>query len=79
MNFRTGFAVACLSLSTASCYTWTQPNPEPNADVSDLKRLVKAREQESFVSIPPLDPSRKVDEANCAEAVSRDGGNLYCR
>ncbi|HTP62755.1 MAG TPA: hypothetical protein VMJ14_11795 [Burkholderiales bacterium] len=79
MNLRTAIAALSLSLATASCYSWTQPTPEPDKDVSDMKRLVQVREQENFVSVAPMDPSRKVDEVNCAEAFVPDGGNLKCR
>ena len=79
MNLRSLFAALCLCLATTSCYTWTQPTPEPNHDVSDLKQLVQARDQERLVSVAPLDPSRKVDEVNCAEAFPKEGGNLKCR
>ena len=79
MKFSTAFAVVSLSLACASCYTWNQPNPEPSIDVSDLKRIVKDREQEHFEPVPQLDPARKIDEVSCADAFARDGGNLKCR
>jgi hypothetical protein len=79
MKLRTGFAVLSLSLASASCYTWTQSTPEPDRDVSDLKRLVEVRQQENFVLVAPLDPARKIDEANCAVEIPKNGGNLNCR